>query len=223
MEPPAEEEGSQMISLEASERQAAAQRAQDWDRLQDEVEQINGPSRVMTRSRIRRLIETRHREQVQPVLDPIRQSPRPNATDPDASFLQVPRTTASSTEESFPPTPSVIIPGTAVRPTVYPEEVCGSDADDEYEIDESDGRDQVDSSDGRPPATRWISLKDLVQRGLFGWGIYTHVYRSGTTDALFFQDYLQQRIWLTDAKGDCVLAQDQNLSAPETVDRVEGV
>lgn len=195
-DPITEQEVNRRRSLEDSERHAAAQREQDRKRL---VAELNELEHAEARYRAQR------RKQNQAIVNVPQQPPRPDVSDSDGG-----RTTASCTEDGLQVTSSVLTSDTAVKPTSHPE-VPESDADDEYEPDESDGEDELDSSGS---GTRWVSKKYLKDNGLFGWGIYVNVYLSQTTGALYFRNNLDEQIWLTDANGDCVLAQEQSYSTP---------
>lgn len=202
VDPPTEEEVTRRGSLEASERQAAAKRQQEWEQLRKELEnmyRLDPP--IITQ----RLDGNSSHEQDQARLNHPQHSPRPDVSDPD---VLPPGDPVSTQDETF-------------HRALDPEIVGGSDADDEMkgsdesgEDDSSDEDNKADAS-GNPsahlPRTRYISMKTLNEQGLMGVGIYSAMYRNEATDALYFLNNLGEKIWLTHENGDCVLAQHQNL------------
>ncbi|KAJ0123285.1 hypothetical protein J7T55_011750 [Diaporthe amygdali] len=220
VDPSTEQEVNQRW-LEASERKAAAQRERHWDQLQSELREIHKTDRLEAFNLIQRLNGAGRRGEDQADLGRQLQSSRSEAVDSDDE--EGPMATASQPNGSLQPITSVSLPGVTVGAMVYPEEVGGSDAGDERDLGEPDESDQLDSlnehdrlypseaSDGPLPEIRWVSQKYLHEQGLMGRGIYDRVYRSSVTDALYFLNHMGEKIWLTDAKGDCVLAQGQDL------------
>lgn len=202
---PTEEDMSRRGSLEASERQAGAKHEQEWEQLRKELKEINKMDRAHSRVVTQRLDGNGSHGQDQARLNHPQQSPRLDASESGA----------------LPPDGPVSTPDTAFNHAMDPNNVGGSDADDELkgpdESGEDDSSDEDNKSDasGDPsanlPRTRYISMKTLDEQRLRGVGIYSAVYRNEATDALYFLSNLGEKIWLTDENGDCVLAQDQNL------------
>lgn len=197
--------GGPISDHEARERQAAAERKQEWDRLQNELEEINRLDGAESPVITQRPSGNDGRERGQTWHNFPQQSPWLDVSDEDALLPEDPVSTA----------------GEAIHHAIDPEDVGESDADDELEgPDESDTHDssdednKADASDNpnaNHPGTRYISKKDLNERGLLGVGMYSDVYRNEANDALYFLSNLGEKIWLIDENGDSVLAQDQNL------------
>ncbi|KAK7725919.1 hypothetical protein SLS63_007911 [Diaporthe eres] len=180
-------------------------RRREWEH-RNEVEEANGtggraPSPIITQH----LNGNGGREQDQDSLDLPRQSPRLDVSDSDALSPDGPVSTA----------------GVAINPPVGAADAGGADEDDEpEESDESDDANTLDEdneADGpdNPSANfqgiRWISKKDLNKQRLRGVGVYSRMYQSRRTDALYFVSNLGEKIWLIDENGDGVLGQDQNM------------
>lgn len=194
IDPPSEQEVNRRL-LEASVQQAAAKRKEEWERLQTELEAINRTGRARSSFETRRLGGNKGRVRNRCVRDVLRHSPQPHKNGSDAP--------SSRQMASVPPTENSF-------QSTGPRNDHGSDADDE--LDESDESGEVNSSDEDDRAELVsVSKKVLDEHGLWGVGIYSTLYRSEATDALYFLGYLDKKIWLTDENGDCVLAQDQNL------------
>lgn len=194
IDPPSEQEVDRRL-LEASEQQAAAKRKEEWERLQTELEDINRTGRARSSFETRRLGGNKGRVRDQCARDLPRQSLQPHKNGSDAlSSGQM--TSVPPIENSFQFT--------------GPRNDHGSDADDE--LDESDESGEVSSSDEDDRAgVEYISKKELDEGGLWGKGIFCKLYKCDATDALYFLNDLDHKIWLTDGNGDCVLAQNQNL------------
>lgn len=223
VDPPTEQEVSRRRSLEASERQAAAKRKQEWEQLQSELQAISRRGRAQPPFSTQRRNGNwgRRRRQDQAIPHLAQQSPQLDGSDSDAVTPRVPRIPASHVENGLQPNGRVPTAALAVNHTIGPENSGASDADDELDssdesgdIKSSDEGDQADASENPSttlPGTRWISKKDLVEQGLWGEGIYIELFQSEATGALYFLDQSDEKIWLTDEDGDCVIAQDQNL------------
>lgn len=205
VDPPTEEEVTRRGPLEASERQAAAKRQQEWEQLRKEPEEINRLDRAHPPITTQRLNGNGSHEHDRARLGHLQPSTWPDVSTPEVLPPDCP---VSTQDETF-------------RHARDPEIVGGSDADDEMkdsdESDEDDSSDEDSEADtsGDPsanlPRTRYISMKTLNEQGLVGVGIYSAMYRNEATDALYFLNNLGEKIWLTHENGDCVLAQHQNL------------
>lgn len=180
--PATEQEVNRRRSIRARERRAIAEREQELDRLQKELDEINRIDRANSPVGL-------------------------EVSDSDALLPEGPGSTA----------------GVATHQAIDPEDEDAGESDADDEREGSDGSGKHESSDeentagasdnpsANLPRTRYISMKALNEQGLIGVGIYSDVYRSEATDALYFLSDLGEKIWLTDENGDCVLAQDQNL------------
>lgn len=180
--PATEQEVNRRRSIEARERRAIAEREQELDRLQKELDEINRIDRANS-----------------PVgLD---------VSDSDALFPEGPGSAAGvAAHQAIDPEDEDAGISDA------DDEREGSDGSDKHEIsDEENTAGASENPSANLPRTRSISMKALNEQGLIGVGTYSDVYRSEATDALYFLSDLGEKIWLTDENGDCVLAQGQNL------------
>lgn len=205
VDPPTEEEVNRRRPLEANERQAAAERDQEWEQLRKELEEIDKIDRADSPTITQRLDGNGSHERDQAWLDHPQLSPRLDVSESDA----------------LPSNGPVSTPETAFHHAMDPENAGGSDADDELKESDESSEDASSDEDNKsdasgdpsanPPRTRHISMKTLDEQGLTGVREYSAVYRHEATDALYFLSDLGEKIWLTHENGDCVLAQDQNL------------
>lgn len=221
VDPPTEQEVIGRGSLEASQRQAAAKRKQEWEQLQNELHEIGRRGRAQSPSRTQRRSGNWRRRRDQAIPRPPQQGPQLDGSDSDALPPTVPRIPASHVDNGLQPNGRVPTAALAVNHTIDSENFGASDADDELDssdesgdIKSSDEDDKADASENPSanfPGTRWISKRDLDEQGLWNQGIYIDLFQSKATDALYFLDQSGEKIWLTDDNGECVFAQDQNL------------
>lgn len=178
---------------QASEKHAAARREQRWQELQNELDDIRRSDRARRTSASPCLNGDSGWEQDQAVHDPPQQSSPPHVSDSDSLSPGGPTQPASRVENGLQSTDSFPLAGTE------PDHTTGIG-------------DEADASDD-PSATflsiRWITQEDLRERGIFAQGIT--LYRSEVTDAIYYLNHLDEKVWLVDENGDCVIAQDQNL------------
>lgn len=188
----ASEEAGQTTSLEASEQEAAASREERWQELCNELDEIRNTGRARRTSVPPRLNGDSGWEQGQAIRDSPQQSSPPHVGDLDSLSPGTPTQPASRVENSLQSTDSLPLSGT--------------------EVDHTTGVGDEGDASGDPSATfssiRWISREDLGEPGRLAQGIT--LYRSEVTDAIYFLNDLDEKVWLVDENGDCVIAQDQN-------------
>lgn len=195
-------------------------RRREWEH-RNELEEANGTGRAQSPIITPHLNGNGGREQDQGSLDLPTQSPRPDVSDSDTPSPDGPVSTArvaTNLPDGAADVGETDADDEAEESDESDEanssdEGSGADADESDEASSSDEGGEADASDN-PSAPfqgiRWISKKDYNEQRRRGVGVYSRMYRSKGTDALYFLDNLGE-IWLVDENGDSVLGQDQNI------------